>query len=96
MIKFSDIKYFGNDGETWFDIWYSDKKSMLNIMFHNMQSDLNNGYNPLGDCIKRQLQDIERYQQNINDTLDKFTEMNDDSKIERYCYHDLLKRGVIK
>ena len=90
MTKYSDHK------NEYFEMWYSDCKNMLKIMYHNMSSDLDNGYNPLGNSIKSQKQAIVAYEQYINATLDKFSEMNDDSKIDRYCYHELLKKGVIE
>ena len=93
MTKISDIKYI-DSFETWFEFWYSDKKAIITCMFHNMQSDIDAGYNPMGDCIKRQLSDISNYEYSINEQLDKFVSM-DEKQIEKYCYFDLLKRGVI-
>lgn len=90
MTKYSDCK------NQWFEMWYGDCKNMLHIMYKNMASDLDNGYNPLGNSIKAQKQSIAVYEKYINDTLDKFSEMNDDSKIDRYCYHELIKKGVIE
>lgn len=61
-VKMSDLH---PDYDSWFDCWYSDKKDMLNIMYHNMMSDLDAGYNPLGDCIKRQKQMISDYEKGM-------------------------------
>ena len=87
-------RYTDNKGE-WFDMWYSDKKCMLSIMYQNMASDLECGYNPLGKAIREQKEMIDAYEKDISATLDMFTEFNDDTKIDHWCYHDLLKRGAI-
>lgn len=93
MTKFSDIKYI-EGFKTWLEFWYADKKAIINCMFYNMQADIDAGYNPIGDCIKRQLSEISNHQNSINNQLDKFVLM-DEKQIEKYCYFDLLKRGVI-
>lgn len=93
MSRFTDIKYMNT---TWFEMWKSDKISMIETMLKNVHADLECGYNYFGNCIQNQLKTIRDYQNKFNATLDKFTEFNDDSKIERYCYHDLIKRGVIE
>lgn len=93
MTKFSDVKYLDT---TWFEMWYSDKKNILSILYHNLNADINAGYNPLGNCIRGQREAIVNYEKSINDTLDMFTNMNDNGKIERWCYHDLLKCGAIE
>lgn len=78
----------------WFMIWFEDKQSMLNIMIANMQSDLNVGYDYFGNCIKKQREDIDEYKLEFDAQMDMFKEM-DDKKVERWCYYDLKKRGVI-
>lgn len=90
-VKMSDLH---PDYDSWFDCWYSDKKDMLNIMYYNMTADLDAGYNPLGDCIKRQKQMIAEYEQSINDALMSFVDM-DDKKRDRWCFYDMLRRGAI-
>lgn len=81
-------------GETWFDIWDADKKGMISTMYRNMAADLQCGYNPLGNIIKREKQAIRDYETEYENTLDSFKPMNDD-QINRWCYFDLKKRGAI-
>lgn len=95
MVHFSDIKYI-DKYESWFEMWYKDKQNMLSIMVDNINADLKTGYNPLGNSIKSQIEMISAYKTDIENTLDKFVQFDNDSKIERWCYHDMLKRGVIE
>ena len=90
-VKMSDLH---PDYDSWFDCWYSDKKDILSCMYHNLAADLDAGYNPLGDCIKRQRADIAAYEQSINDALMSFVNM-DDKKRDRWCFYDMLRRGAI-
>lgn len=94
MLKFTDIKYL--DYESWFELWYTDKKSIYQTMVKNCLSDIKAGYNIHGNCIINQWRAIADYAKSINDTLDMFTSFNDSHKINLWCYHDLLKRGVIE
>lgn len=94
MTKFSDIKYM--DYESWFELWYTDKKTMNQLMIHNCLADIHAGYNIHGTCIMKQWQAITEHAKRINDTLDMFTQFNDAHKINLWCYYDLLKRGVIE
>lgn len=93
MSRFTDIKYMDT---TWFEIWKSDKFIMLETMLHNIHADLECGYNYFGHTVQNQLKSIKAFQDEFNKTLDMFIKFNDDSKIERYCYYDLIKRGVIE
>ena len=93
MSRFTDIKYMDT---TWFEMWKSDRLSIIETMLKNVHADLECGYNYFGNCIQNQLKSIKAFQDEFNATLDMFTEFNDDSKIERYCYHDLIKHGVIE
>ena len=86
-------KYSDNKGE-WFEMWYDDKKWIISIMYRNMASDLDNGYNPLGKAIREQKIMIDNYEQDINNTLDKFSTM-DEKQVDKWCFYDLLKRGAI-
>ena len=78
----------------WFKMWYEDKISMIATMNKNMVSDLEHGYDPNGKCIRGQLDNIYTYQTAFYNQLDTFINWSD-YKIERWCYYDLLKRGVI-
>ena len=86
-------KYSDNKGE-WFEMWYSDKKWILSIMYRNMASDLDNGYNPMGKSIREQKTMIDNYEQDINNTLEKFSTM-EEKQVDIWCFYDLLKRGAI-
>lgn len=78
----------------WFDIWYEDKQCILSTMISNMQADLNAGYNPIGNTIKRELEEIESYRASIDSKLDEFATM-DETAVNRWCYYDLKRRGAI-
>lgn len=93
MTKFSDIQYIGYT--SWFEAWFTDKKVLIQTMIENMKADIAAGYNPAGDCIRRQSAAIDAANAELSNQLDVFTEFNDDTKIDRWCYHDMLKRGVI-
>lgn len=94
MLKFTDIKYL--DYESWFELWYEDEKAINQTMIKNCLADIHAGYNIHGNCIMNQWQAISNHAKHINDTLDMFTEFNNSEKINRWCYYDLLKRGVIE
>ena len=78
----------------WFEIWFEDKKAMLSTMYENMAADLAAGYDVMGKSITEQREMIDAYQKDIDDTLDTFKTM-DDTKINKWCFFDLLKRGAI-
>ena len=84
-----------NDRDDWFDIWFEDKKAMLTTMVKNMASDLDNGYDYFGNCIRNQRESIERYQDQFNDEMDSFKAM-DEKQVNRWCFYDMKKRGVIE
>lgn len=83
-----------SDRDDWFCIWQDDKESILQTMISNMTSDLNAGYNYFGKSIINQRKAIENYRKNIDNTLDLFKTM-DEKEINRWCFHDLKKRGAI-
>ena len=78
----------------WFEIWFDDKQSIVEIMVRNMQSDLDAGYDPNGKSIQEQIKMIADYKQEIDERLEKFSEM-EEAKINRWCYLDLRRRGAI-
>ncbi len=79
----------------WFEMWKADRESMLDTMIRNMASDLENGYNYWGNCIKRQREDIERFRAEFEADLDRLGEM-DEKKAERWCHMRLIKLGAIE
>lgn len=84
-----------SDRDDWFELWYKDKKGILDVMVANMVADLNVGYDYFGQSIVNQRNDITDYKRKIDETLDKFKDM-DDKAVNRWCFYDLLKRGVIE
>ena len=83
------------DRDDWFDIWFEDRKSVLDTMVRNMGSDLANGYDYFGESCVRQRRDIKNYSDETNRTLDMFKAM-DDVAVNRWCFYDMKKRGVIE
>ena len=81
--------------DDWFEMWYADKKSMLDTMVRNMQADLNAGYDYFGQSIKKQRMAIDTYERLFNQELDMFADM-DEKQVNRWCYYDMVKRGVIE
>lgn len=78
----------------WFEIWFQDKENMFETMVRNMTADLDAGYNYFGNCIKQQREAIDEYRKQFDRQMDEFKLM-DDAKVNRWCYYDLKKRGVI-
>ena len=83
------------DRNDWFDLWFDDKQSMINIMISNMQADLNAGYNYFGNSIVAQRQAIELYKQRFDEEINAFHSMTE-KEVNRWCYYDMKKRGVIE
>lgn len=79
----------------WFNMWFADKKSIISIMYQNMASDLVAGYDPMGYSIRQQQVDIEKYQRELDRQLDIFKTMEDNA-VDRWCFYDMKKRGVIE
>lgn len=79
---------------TYFDMWFTDKENVITTMVKNMQADLKAGYDPMGSSIRQQRAEIEEYRKDFHAKVDELTAM-DDKKAERWCYHDMRKRGVI-
>lgn len=78
----------------WFEIWFEDMVSIIATMRNNMVADLAVGYNPDGPCIRKQAAEIEIKQINFDSQMERFKYMGD-AKVNRWCYYDLKKRGVI-
>lgn len=79
----------------WFEIWFEDKKAMLSTMFRNMAADLEAGYNVMGNSIRRQREDIDAYQAKFDAEMDEFKKL-EYADVNRWCFYDLKKRGVIE
>ncbi len=83
-----------SDRDDWFDIWFSDKQSMIEVMVKNMMSDLDNGYDYFGKSIREQRDVIEAYKAKFDAEMDSFKTM-DEKDVNRWCFYDLKKRGAI-
>lgn len=79
----------------WFKIWYDDKVSILETMIRNMTADLQCGYDYFGKSITTQRDAIEEYKAQFDDELMSFAEKTDEQR-NRWCYYDMLRRGVIE
>ena len=78
----------------WFDMWCDDREAIIVTMHRNLTADLNAGYNPRGLCAMRQKALIEQYEKEYDEQLREFAKMTD-KQTDRWCYFDLLARGVI-
>lgn len=83
-----------SDCSNWFDIWFEDKKAMLEVMLSNMNDDLENGYSYFGKSITEQRRMIDDYNKRFEAEVEKFKEM-DEKQVNRWCFYDLKKRGAI-
>lgn len=80
--------------EEWFEIWLDDKQAMLATMVRNMAADLEAGYDYFGSCISRQREMIAAYKAEFDAQLMSFADMTEEKR-NRWCYYDMLRRGVI-
>lgn len=79
----------------WISLWEMDKKSIIATMYKNMAADLECGYNPLGNCIRQQREQIAAYERDYYNTLEKFKTMTEE-QINHWCFYDLKQRGAIE
>ena len=79
----------------WTSLWELDKKSIICTMYRNMDADLSAGYDPFGNSIRSQREQIAAYEQEYLDTLEKFKTMTEE-EINHWCFYDLKKRGAIE
>ena len=80
--------------QDWFEIWKSDKESVLDTMIRNMVSDLENGYDYHGKSITTQREEIDAYKREF-DLQMKALGLMDEKKVGWWCYMDLKRRGAI-
>lgn len=81
---------------SFFRMWCDDYDSMIETMVNNRNADINAGYNPLGDCIKRQNAEIEEYKEKYYQKLFDFVFFKNAEQVNNWCFIDMLKRGVIE
>lgn len=79
----------------WTSMWINDKKAIIGTMYRNMAADLDCGYNPLGENIRKQRQEIADYEQDYLNTLEIFKSLTEE-EINHWCFYDMLKRGAIE
>lgn len=79
----------------WQDMWISDKRSMVETMLRNIAADIAAGYNPVGDCIKRQREELRKYEEQFDRELMALADMTEE-KAERWCKYDLIRRGAVE
>ncbi len=82
------------DRDDWFELWFSDKKSILDCMARNMAADLAAGYNYFGKSITSQRVAIEEYKRQFDTEMDSFAKMTE-TEVNRWCYYNMKKRGAI-
>ena len=78
----------------WRSIWELDKRSMLDTMIDNLAADLKAGYSPIGSNVMQQIVALNDYKLEYEQraaSLDKY----DREYSNRWCYKDLVVRGVI-
>lgn len=79
----------------WQDMWITDKRSMVETMLRNIAADIAAGYNPVGDCIKRQREELRKYEEQFDRELMALADMTEE-KAERWCKYDLIRRGAVE
>ena len=82
-------------GDEWFRIWYMNKVSILETMIRNMTADLECGYDYFGQSITEQREAIEAYKEKFDAEVMSFAEKTDEQR-NKWCYYDMLRRGVIE
>lgn len=80
--------------DDWFELWFSDKEGIISTMVRNMVSDLEAGYDYFGKSIQLQKAEIELYKAEFGKQVDRFATM-EEKDVNRWCYYDMKKRGVI-
>lgn len=88
MAKFTDC-------DAWFEMWHDDKQCIIDTMVHNMQADLEAGYDYFGNSIKQQREEIDAYKADFDNQMSKFWTMTHED-VEKWCFYDLVRRGAIE
>lgn len=79
----------------WQEMWINDKRSMVETMLRNIAADIAAGYNPVGDCIKNQREELRKYEEQFDRELMALADMTEE-KAERWCKYDLIRRGAVE
>lgn len=85
----------------WFTLWIQDKESMIATMQANMNADLAAGYNPAGASIIKQRAALIEYVREFNRELIHLQDIvlaysDGVTRVNRWCYLDLKRRGAIE
>lgn len=75
------------------EMWISDKQSIIATMICNMNDDINAGYNPTGNIIKREVEEITAYREKYDAEL---LALADRKNPNYWCYLDMVRRGAIE
>ena len=94
MANFTDIKYISGFN-SWQDMLFSDKRTILATMARNMAADLDNGYDFFGTSIQRQIREMTVYANSIEALESEFNAMPEERR-ERYAFNLLKKSGAIE
>lgn len=78
----------------WFEMWVEDRKSILSCMIQNMNDDLKAGYDPTGNSIRKQVREIDAFQNKFDEQMQHLREL-DEKQCNRWCYVDLKRLGAI-
>lgn len=78
----------------WFNIWYQDKQSIVATMEKNIAADIDAGYNPFGNSIRKQRAELNEYIEKFDEEVQKLRDMGY-KQAEHWCYIDLKRRGAI-
>jgi hypothetical protein len=78
----------------WFQIWTEDKECIVETMWRNLEADITAGYDPLGNIVRKQLDAINDYREEMDNRILSFYKMTDE-EVDRWCFYDLKRRGAI-
>lgn len=81
--------------DKWFEMWYNDKTSIIDTMLKNIAADIEAGYDPLGNSIKKQRKELDEYIKIFDAEVELLKEFTP-KQCEHWCKLDLLKRGAIE
>lgn len=79
----------------WKTLWLDDRRCILACMCANLESDLSVGYNPVGDSVRMQIEEIAAYRTQTEQVVREWRFKSDDY-VQKWCYRDLKKKGVIE
>ena len=88
-----------NRYEKYYSMWKADKENIICTMYRNLTADLEAGYDPVGDTITKEQAEIEAYKAEYKALHSMLIELATDegwNAVNRWCYKDMVKRGVIE